>query len=51
MVIIKLLPAKKLAFVLLGSIQHYRQVRLITEVFSEDMPHAFLWYYCGTKWP
>ena len=26
----RLLPAKKLAFVLLGSVQHYRQVRLIT---------------------
>ena len=21
------------------------------EVFSEDIPHTVLWYYCGTKWP
>lgn len=21
------------------------------EVFSEDVPHAVLWYICGTKWP
>ena len=21
------------------------------EAFSEDVPHAVLWYICGTKWP
>ena len=42
----RLLPAKKLAFVLLGSIQHYRQVRLITghtrSLQWRHTPHCFM---------